>query len=449
MQDLLQRGIAAARAGRRSEARQLLMQVVEADDQSEQGWLWLSGVVDSPADAQVCLENVLALNPENRQARQGLEWILARTSQPKTEPPPETRPIPSQSSLAASKPGFVSEIYTPTPAVPARQPSERIVPPDPLVVPQPAAPPARQPIREPVPPAASERTATIEVPEPELPCPYCGAPTEQRQHNCLNCRKSLMFEAPAAPQRSIWTTLLGWLRMADAAFAVLAGLALLASAVLVWQTGRSVAQANLPFVLATLAVGVFAYAWLLYAIGRAVWQRMRWGYLASAALLLVSILGYLGRMAIPGLATQINPELAQNPQFQSASGQANTISLACITLVFVSQIALLALSFRDFFRPKQRFQPVVPKGEPVEHYNRGVAYKDRGMWYMAMREWEMAILRAPRDLNYLHALGLAYAQLGRFERARTTLDRALGLAPGHRQLTESRALVEQMARKAT
>jgi Flp pilus assembly protein TadD len=56
------------------------------------------------------------------------------------------------------------------------------------------------------------------------------------------------------------------------------------------------------------------------------------------------------------------------------------------------------------------------------------------------------VSRAPFDLNYLHALGLAYAQVGRFERARTTLDKAISIAPTHRQLAESRALVDQMAK---
>jgi hypothetical protein len=33
------------------------------------------------------------------------------------------------------------------------------------------------------------------------------------------------------------------------------------------------------------------------------------------------------------------------------------------------------------------------------------------MWYMAVKEWEAAVSKAPRDMNYLHALGLAYAQI--------------------------------------
>ena len=73
--DLLQRGIEAARAKRNAEARELLMQVVQLDEQNEQAWLWLSGVVESFDDRRVCLENVLALNPGNPRAQAGLRWL--------------------------------------------------------------------------------------------------------------------------------------------------------------------------------------------------------------------------------------------------------------------------------------------------------------------------------------------------------------------------------------
>jgi tetratricopeptide (TPR) repeat protein len=73
--ELLRRGIAAAKAGRREEARQILLHIVELDEQNEQAWLWLSGVVDSLEDRRVCLENVLAINPDNPYAQQGLRHL--------------------------------------------------------------------------------------------------------------------------------------------------------------------------------------------------------------------------------------------------------------------------------------------------------------------------------------------------------------------------------------
>lgn len=75
---LLYDGAVAVSAGRRAEAQGLLMQVIEHDEQNEQAWLWLSGAVEDPADQQVALENVLALNPNNMPARHGLEYLRAR-----------------------------------------------------------------------------------------------------------------------------------------------------------------------------------------------------------------------------------------------------------------------------------------------------------------------------------------------------------------------------------
>src|SRR5215472_14082277 len=87
-EDLLQQGIAAARAGQREEARALLVQVVEADERNEQAWLWLAGVVDDPQDMRTCLDNVLDLNPGNAKAQQGLAWIEQRYG-PRPAPKPD------------------------------------------------------------------------------------------------------------------------------------------------------------------------------------------------------------------------------------------------------------------------------------------------------------------------------------------------------------------------
>ena len=73
--ELLQQGIALAKAGRRDEARTILMQVVEQDERNESAWLWLSGVVDSDDDKAVALENVLTLNPNNEWAKRGLQML--------------------------------------------------------------------------------------------------------------------------------------------------------------------------------------------------------------------------------------------------------------------------------------------------------------------------------------------------------------------------------------
>ena len=110
-------------------------------------------------------------------------------------------------------------------------------------------------------------------------------------------------------------------------------------------------------------------------------------------------------------------------------------------------IILTFLSYRDFLGPKVRFQPVIEPADHLVHYNNGIAYKNRGMWYMATQEWDVAVSKKPHEPNYLHALGLAYAQLKQPEKARAMLDRAIQIEPDNLQIKESRALIDQMAAK--
>jgi hypothetical protein len=67
--DLLRRGIEAAHANRKVEAREIFMQVVEVDPRNELAWMWLSGLVDNLEDQIIACENVLTINPENQKVR--------------------------------------------------------------------------------------------------------------------------------------------------------------------------------------------------------------------------------------------------------------------------------------------------------------------------------------------------------------------------------------------
>lgn len=85
---LVQQAIAAVKANRRADARRLLEQAIEIDQYNEQAWLYLSGCVDDQEEIRTCLENVLAINPNNQKAIRGLELLRSRAA-----PPP--RPAPS------------------------------------------------------------------------------------------------------------------------------------------------------------------------------------------------------------------------------------------------------------------------------------------------------------------------------------------------------------------
>lgn len=85
---MVREGIKAYRAGKKAEARALLEKAVELDQFNEQGWLWLSAIVETPEEQRTCLENVLFINPNNTSAKQGLQMLSG--GGPKAAPPPTT-----------------------------------------------------------------------------------------------------------------------------------------------------------------------------------------------------------------------------------------------------------------------------------------------------------------------------------------------------------------------
>lgn len=76
---MVREGVSAYRAGRKEEARTLLMRAVEIDQYNEQAWLWLSAVVESVDEQRTCLENVITINPNNERAKQGLSVLEQKT----------------------------------------------------------------------------------------------------------------------------------------------------------------------------------------------------------------------------------------------------------------------------------------------------------------------------------------------------------------------------------
>jgi Tol biopolymer transport system component len=91
LQALLHTGIQAARAGNKQVAQRIFEQVLEADDRNELAWMWMASVVDTAGERRICLENALALNPQNERARQAMERLRRR----KPKAPPSRKPIPS------------------------------------------------------------------------------------------------------------------------------------------------------------------------------------------------------------------------------------------------------------------------------------------------------------------------------------------------------------------
>jgi ketosteroid isomerase-like protein len=99
--ELVQQGIAAYKAGRKQEARDLLTRAVDLDPDNEGAWLWLSGVVDTDEERLACLAEVLAINPDNATAQRGMDLLRAKGVRPApvlepAPPPPPSPPVLEQ-----------------------------------------------------------------------------------------------------------------------------------------------------------------------------------------------------------------------------------------------------------------------------------------------------------------------------------------------------------------
>ena len=75
MDNYLQEGIAAAKAGDKSRAFDLLTRASEIPATSEQAWLWLSSVVQDDSERLYCLNYVLRINPANTAAKRGADIL--------------------------------------------------------------------------------------------------------------------------------------------------------------------------------------------------------------------------------------------------------------------------------------------------------------------------------------------------------------------------------------
>lgn len=165
LQTLLRTGITAAKAGQREQARQTFLRVIEQDEANISAWLWLSTVLDEREERQVCLENVLVLDPENAHARAG----LLRLDQSKEDRRPETRgrklPPPADTSPQTSQP-------------------------DPKPSSSPPSPASRYRRLQPRPPASSTLA-------PANGCPFCREPIPVTATLCVHCRLPLVMNCPA------------------------------------------------------------------------------------------------------------------------------------------------------------------------------------------------------------------------------------------------------------
>jgi tetratricopeptide (TPR) repeat protein len=75
--DLLRQAIATARAGHELTAREMFLQIVQAEPRNELAWMWLIGLLDGLEERIHACQQVLAINPGNANVRAYLSQLLA------------------------------------------------------------------------------------------------------------------------------------------------------------------------------------------------------------------------------------------------------------------------------------------------------------------------------------------------------------------------------------
>lgn len=88
--DLIQQGLAAARVGDIEDARRMLQQATQQSPDNVEAWLGLAGVVEALAEKETCFNKVLALDPDNNEAKAGLALIRQKQARTPADRSAET-----------------------------------------------------------------------------------------------------------------------------------------------------------------------------------------------------------------------------------------------------------------------------------------------------------------------------------------------------------------------
>ncbi len=410
--------------GQKETARNLLTRVVEQDEHNLTAWLWLSDAVESLDDREVCLENALALDPENQAARKGLERVREQKAAASfVYAPPLISDLP-----ASSAPSL-------TPAQAILRP--RSPEPEPLVAEPKASRVSESPdawVEAGPPPSQDEVNAALSEFNDETLCPYCAAPTQPKDKKCPACHGVLWKHSRKNPGGSITF----WFLLGCVLFSMLWGVNLFVG----WLTiglGRMVASGQLtpeqflglyvgiriapPDVAATVFKWLPLWAFWAFAISMAAqfvqlvmlylrWQPFYWFLVGIAGL---NILMSMAQLAVrPGLGGWVGVGASILPLF------------------------LLFRIEDDFAMEHERYWCAPDKGIHTHSafYQRGREYARKKMWAAAVGHFRRATAGAPSNVTYHLALVTAYAKLKRYERAQSALRDAQRLAPDNPDVRE-------------
>jgi hypothetical protein len=401
IQTWLQEGIIAIKSGESEKARDLLLRVINADEHNEQAWLWLSGLVETDEERRICLENVLVINPNSVAATKGLAKLLnAPDKENGSQLAPKRYTVRREKtpvSLAASilyPDQKIQEWSWIEPELASQQLDHA-----PLIT-------------------AQSKFDDVWSSEADI-CPYCAQVVTAEDEQCPNCRRNLVrklfrYAKPDSNLYGYGSLLIAQsqLFLAQGIYSVIHNKALVFDAIIF--------PAIFMVIFFTLAIGVFA--------------RKSWAFLSS----IIALFGIL-IIVIASILTPIDFTFLDLPvQDPAITSFINSFGNLINTMIKIFQLALTGVTFfyalflvaPDFTQDRQRITAVLNKRLKLaaDYHAHAKELARQGMWASAVLHWQHAAGKEPHLILYQRYLGLAYAQLGFYERSLDILQSALSLA---------------------
>ena len=395
IEGLLQDGITAAKKGNSDKANELLLSVIEADQDNDKAWLWLSGVVKSDKDRRICLENVLILNPDSAAAKRGLDRL-------------------GEADFDSDDNIFFTDIEPISPAAAILYPERQVRE-------QRWLDPVDQHFPQCVGYAAHSKFDDIWERDSDI-CQYCAAELQIDDRRCPKCGRSLIISNYRYPNTSsdliiYWILLIGVAQLS----LVLIMLNLLLRESLVATTWHGLVLV----VTVILVVGVFL--------------RQFWAYVTSLVFLLLTLTTLLLGFFMGPLVEDVVAQAVSSGFFQSLSDRPFVYVLGPFEdlLAPLQVIAVVVALFFGIFRVGPDFERVKVRqvaqvergiGDASQFYAAGQQHAKRKRWASAVLQYQRAVAKDPSRPYYQRALGQAYAKLGFYQRSLDVLESAHRLA---------------------
>ncbi len=399
VQELLSAGIEAAKFGEQDRARDLLLQVVEQDEENLLAWLWLSGLMDSLDDREICLENVLALDPDNEYARRGLDWIRRQREEAAAVGSPDTWDAPLPTPAAAILRGELAAQVTDV----------------------------EETFSGPPPPPPEEF-------DDEYLCPYCAAPTDPDDLKCPACGGDLWVRFRRQEKRSPQL----WLLIATQSFNVLF-MSTLPVLLMAYALVKGIQEAVGPLSLSDPIKLLFVYLGMRSELTPEVIQNSlqavpRWEfYLSFLPMLLYSavLVGLIARWKPAYYLVVGSALLGVAEAFVILAFTPNIVYGLVGLALAVAQLAFVFQVEDDFAWDRRR---ILMRVDPrltnwTALVRRGDLYAQQGMWGLAALYLRRAVAWHPDHLGNRLGLAVAYMHLKRYARAAQVLKEARSLDP--------------------